>query len=408
MNRFIPLALTIVALAPPGFAEDKPSSPVKQNEVLLEGGPFVDLMAVDSDRGRLYVAHSPMVDVVDLTKGERVGQVEGVNRAHGIAIVAATKRGFATSGMKNKLLVFDLDTLKVTKEVDTGENPDAVLYVSATNEVWSFNGKSTNVTCVDASTLEVKATIPLEGKPELAVEDAGKGLVYLNLEDKSAVCVVDAKAHKAVSSHSVAPGEGPTGIAFDSKIERLFVGCGNKKLVVLDVTTWKAITSIDIGEHCDGVAFDDGTATLVAAGNGATTVVHEKDANSFDTLGPLETPGGRTCAVDAKTHRFYVTTGPKRGEKGAVKLLTFGPPAPAAPGDVASSWTGKLEKVGPSISMEGTHRLVGPDKTAVLLKSVKADLAKYEGKTVRVTGRSSPTVEGHLTIVDVDTVEVLP
>ena len=326
MKRPAVLALASLVVAAAASADDKAAPLAKQEEITLEGAGFFDLVAVDSSAQRLYAAHSPTVDVVDLAKGERVGQVEGVDGAHGVAVLPDGNRGVAAAGKRAKLVVFDLETLKATREVDTGEGPDAVLYVATTKEVWAFNGKAKTVTCVDAATLEVKATIALEGMPELAVEHAEKGLVYVNFEDKSAVCAIDAKAHKALGTHPVAPGEGPTGLAFDAKSGLLFVGCGNKKLVVLDASTWAAVASLDIGERCDGVAFDPGTNHVFASCNGLTAVVHEKDAKTFEALPSLETPGGKTCAADPATHRLYVMSGPRRGQPGTVKVLVFGPP----------------------------------------------------------------------------------
>jgi len=251
--------------------------------------------------------------------------VEGIEGAHGAIAVHEVKRGFATSGQKHKLIVFDLETFKAIKDVETGQGPDALLFVPAIKEVWTFNGRAKSVTCVDATSLEVKATIPLEGKPEAPVDHAEKGLVYVNLEDKSSICVIDARKHEVVACHSIAPGAEPTGLAFDAKHGLLFSGCGNKKLVAVDVATWKVAGSVDIGEKCDGVAFDPETGNAYASCRDKTGGLHVKDAGTFEPLAPLETKDGKTCALDAKSHMLFVTSGPKRGEKGTVKVLVFGP-----------------------------------------------------------------------------------
>src|SRR5262249_14898151 len=153
---------------------------------------------------------------------------------------------------KAKLVVFDLETLKATGEVATGEGCDALIYLPAAKEVWTFNGRARSVTCVSAETLKVEATIALEGKPEAAVEDVAKGLVYVNLEDKSAVCVLDVKKRAVLGTHPLAPGAEPTGLAFDAKNGLLFAGCGNEKLVALDVAEWRVTAAVEIGGHCDG------------------------------------------------------------------------------------------------------------------------------------------------------------
>jgi DNA-binding beta-propeller fold protein YncE len=317
-------ALGVFASGGPTFAQDKASSLVKEKEIVLAGGTSFDYVSVDSAGGRVYVAHSPKIDVIDAKKGMKIGEVDGVDGAHGAIAVPEFKRGFATAGRKNKLIVFDLETFKVTKEVDTGGNPDALLYVSSTKEVWTFNGQGKNATCVDASTLEVKATIKLDGQPEAAVEAVEKGVVYVNLEDKSSIAEVDAKKHEVVGTHSLAPGDGPTGLAFDSKHGLLFSGCGNKKLVIVDVAGWKVAGAVDIPQGCDGVVFDPGTSNAVASCSSGVSVVHVKDAKTFE---PLAAPDakGRTCGLDEKTHKVYVATGPKRGEKGDVKILVLTP-----------------------------------------------------------------------------------
>jgi DNA-binding beta-propeller fold protein YncE len=320
----IAFALGVLAFGGTPFAQDKASSLVKEKEIVLPGGTSYDYVSVDSAGGRVYVAHAPKIDVIDAKKGMKIGEVDGVEGAHGAIAVPEFKRGFATAGRKNKLIVFDLETFKVAKEVDTGQNPDALLYVSSTKEVWTFNGQSKNATCVDASTLEVKATIRLDGQPEAAVEGLEKGVVYVNLEDRSSIAEVDAKKHEVVGTHPLAPGDGPTGLAFDSKHGLLFSGCSNKKLIVVDVAAWKVVGAVDIAQGCDGVVFDPGTSNAIASCTGGVSVVHEKDAQTFEPLPALEAKG-RTCALDEKTHKVYIASGPRRGEKGDLKILVLTP-----------------------------------------------------------------------------------
>jgi YVTN family beta-propeller protein len=317
--------LAFGALAAPLFAQDK-ASWKKESEIALEGEPFFDYVYVDSANKRLYVAHSPNIDVVDLEKGSRIGTIPEVSKAHGIALSHENKKGFATSGAKNKMIVFELDSLKSAGEVKTGGNPDAIIEVTSAKEIWSFNGKSGDVSCVDPATLAVKATIALPGKPEFAVEYLAKGLVYVNLEDKDSVTAIDIKKHEVVGTYPLAPGKGPTGLALDEKNGLLFAGC-EEKLVVVDASNGKVVTSLDIGKGCDACAFDPGTGNVFAScSDGKTYVAHVKDAKTVQALSPIETlPGARTCTVDPATHKLYVCAGPKKGEKGAVKILVFAP-----------------------------------------------------------------------------------
>jgi DNA-binding beta-propeller fold protein YncE len=301
----------------------------KEKEVVLPGGGSFDYLTADSAARRLYVAHTPKIDVIDLDKGEILGSVEGVDGAHGALVVADVKRGFATSGKKTALIVFDPVTFKVVKEIPTGEGPDALIYVTAVKEVWSINHKAGTITCVDANSLEVKATIEVGGKLEFAAELPAKGMVFVNAEDKSLVAAIDAKKHAVVGKYDLAPAEEPTGLAIDVKKGLLFAGC-NEKLAVLDATTGKVIATPAIGKGCDAVAYDaEHGLAFASCGDGTTTIVREVKPGSFEPVGKIETAkGGRTCTFDAKTGKLWVASG-SRGQDG-VKLLVFGAaPEPA-------------------------------------------------------------------------------
>jgi DNA-binding beta-propeller fold protein YncE len=185
-----------------------------------------------------------------------------------------------------------------------------------------MNHKGGTITCIDAKSAEVTKTIDVGGALEFPAEDPAKGQVYVNVEDKSLLAVVDAKKHAVVQKYPVAPGEEPAGLAMDRKNGLLFLGCGNKKLVVMEAATGKVVTSLDIGEHCDGVAFDPETGNIFASCRDASSVIHEKDAKTFESLGSLD--AGKTCAIDPKSHKLYITSG-TRGTKDSVKLLVFAP-----------------------------------------------------------------------------------
>jgi DNA-binding beta-propeller fold protein YncE len=316
------LTLALAALAGSSFAGDAAPSLVKEREIALPGEGSWDYVTIDPGAGRAYVAHLTKIDVVDLKKSEKVGEVAGLDGAHGTALVPEISRGFATSGRDNKLVVFDLGSLEVTKKIDTGVGPDAVRYVASTGEVWTMNHRGGTITCVDAKSLAVTATIEVGGALEFAQEDAAKGLVFVNVEDKDLLVTIDAKKHAVLARHPVAPGKAPAGLAYDPRNGLLFIGCDNKTLVVMDAATGAVVASLASGEHCDGCAFDAETGNVFASCRGASTAVHEKDAKTFEPLAPLE--AGKTCALDPKSHKLYVTTG-TRGEKDSVKLLVFAP-----------------------------------------------------------------------------------
>ena len=324
LRRF-PVVLAAVWLGSASLAQGGASLPVKEKEIALPGEGSWDYVTVDSAAGRLYVAHGTTIEVIDAQKNEKVGRVEGLDGAHGTAIVSELKRGFSTSGRNDKLIVFDLETLATVDEVATGVGPDAVLYVTALAEVWTMNHRGGTITCVDAKSLEVKKTIEVGGALEAAVEDPAQAKVFVNVEDKNLLAVIDARKHEVVARHAAAPGEEPAGLAIDRKNGLLFLGCGNQKLVVMEATTGKVVTSLDIGEHCDGVAFDPELGNVFASCRGASSAIHEKDPQTFEPLGPLDE--GKTCTLDPRTHKLYITAG-KRGENDSVKVLVYTPKPP--------------------------------------------------------------------------------
>lgn len=296
----------------------------KGKEVVLPGSASFDYLTVDANARRVYVAHALKIEVVDADKGEKIGTVEGVEGAHGCVVVAELKRGFATAGKKNALVAFDTETFKVLREIPTGEGPDAVLYIASLKEVWTMNHRAGTVTCVDASTYEVKATIEVGGTLEFATEWPAKGLVFVNAEDKHDVVAIDTKTHHVVVRHPLAPAEEPTGMAIDVKNGLLFCGCSSK-LAVMDASSGKVLTALAIGSGCDAVAFDaESRLVFASCGDGTTTIVRAVDAKTFDIVGKIDTvAGARTCTLDEKTHALWVGSS-SRADK-HVKLLVFTP-----------------------------------------------------------------------------------
>ena len=165
--------------------------------------------------------------------------------------------------------------------MQTGKNPDAGLYDPASKRVFAFNHGGTTATAIDAATGKMLADIEIGGAPESGVAD-GKGKVYVNLEDKSKIAVIDTHKLKLLSTWSLAPGEEPTGLAIDLKHRRLFSACHNKLMVILDADSGKVITSLPIGNGVDGAGFDpESQNALSSNGDGTLTVIHEKDPATF-------------------------------------------------------------------------------------------------------------------------------
>lgn len=311
----LPLALLMLGLtaqaqtAPTAkaLAEVKPTphaTALKSLKVGGEGG--WDYVAMDATTGRLFVPRSTRVMVLDL-EGKLLGEIANTAGVHGVALAKELDRGFTSNGRANSVTVFKLSTLEVIKEVKaTGENPDAILYEPATKQVFCFNGRSKNATVLDATTLGVTGTIPMGGKPEFSVCD-GQGRVFVNVEDTAELLAIDAKTLKVTARWSVKPLEDPTGLAIDVAHQRLFTVGSNKLMAVVDAKTGKILTTLPIGEGCDGAAFDPGIGHAYASnGEGTLTVVRsEKDA--FKVVGTIPTKkGARTMVVNEKTHRIYL------------------------------------------------------------------------------------------------------
>src|ERR1051325_3830196 len=212
-----------------------------------EGG--WDYLSVDSAGRRLYVSHATKAIVIDMDKEEVVGEIADTPGIHGIAIAHDLGKAFCSNGRENKVSIVDLKSLKTSSKIETGQNPDAIIYYPAAHEVYAFNGRDQSASVIDAKADRVVATIPLAGKPEFATADVKAGRIYVNLEDKSEVAVIDAKAHTAISTWPLAPGEEPSGMAYDSAHHRLFCGCGNKMMVMVDSESGKVLAHVPIGDH---------------------------------------------------------------------------------------------------------------------------------------------------------------
>lgn len=301
------LSFALVTLASRARAADGPYAFKKDIAIGGEGG--WDYLSVDAAARRLYVTHATRVVVIDLETETVVGEVKDTPGVHGFAVASDLGRGFASNGAENKASIVDLTTLAPISKVDTGANPDSILFEPARAEVYTFNGRGQNATVFDAKTGTVVATIPLDGKPEFAQVDAKLGRVYVNIEDKSVIRAIDTKAHTVVASWPLAPGEEPTGLAFDPASRRLFATC-DKALVVLNPDTGKVVTTLATGEGVDAVAFDPGTKYVFAsASDGTMTIAHLDSPDKLSLVQTLKTPTrGRTMTLDPKTHNLYVAS----------------------------------------------------------------------------------------------------
>lgn len=283
-----------------------------------EGG--WDYLKADSDAHRLYISRSTRVLVIDTDSGKSVGEIPDTPGVHGIALAPELGKGFTSNGRENTVTVFELQTLKVLNKVKVGTRPDAILYDPATKRVFTFNAGSKDATAVDAAKGDVVGTVPLGGKPEFAASD-GKGTVFVNLEDKNQLFAIDANKLTVKNQWPLPGCDEPSGLAIDQKNRRLFVGCGNKVMPVVNADNGEVLAVLPIGEGVDATAFDDGSGLAFAScGEGVLTVVREESPEKFVVAESIPTQkGARTMALDTKTHNVFTVT------------AKFGPPPAPTP-----------------------------------------------------------------------------
>jgi hypothetical protein len=285
-----------------------------------------DYLTYDPAGKRLFISRGTRVMVVDPAKGSVIAEIPGTTGVHGIALAQELGKGFTSNGGENTVTVFDLKTLKETAKIklpDDAKNPDAILYDAASQRVFTFNGRSKNATVIDAAKGTVISNIPLDGKPEFAAAD-GKGMVYVNIEDKGELTSIDAKKAAVVSTWPLSGCEEPSGLAIDAKNRITFSGCGNKVMTVTNIDTGKVVATVPIGEGVDANGFDPETALAFSSnGEGTLTVVHEDSAAKFTVLQNAATQRrARTMALDTNNHDVYLVT---------AEFEDAPPPAPGQP-----------------------------------------------------------------------------
>jgi DNA-binding beta-propeller fold protein YncE len=309
-------ALLLCAAAPPAGA---PAYHVAKT-INLGGEGRWDYLTFDAAGHRLFIARETRVMVVNPDSGALLGEVPGLDGAHGVALATDTGHGFATSGHDGMVTMFDLKSLAVLDRIAAAPDADAVLYDPGSKRVFTFNGDSGSSTVIDAASGKKVGSIDLGGAPEFAVS-AGGGKLFVNLEDKGAIAEVDAAAMKVTRQWSLAPCESPTGLAIDREHHLLFSGCRNKLMAISDAAAGTLTTTVPIGEGVDGCAFDAGAQRAFASnGDGTLTVVHEDTPAKFTVEANVVTKkGARTMTLDEKTHRVYTVTS------------DLGPPPPPTP-----------------------------------------------------------------------------
>ena len=266
-----------------------------------------DYISIGPDNNRLYVSHGMQVNILDLTTGDSIGVIDSTKGVHGIAFNKKMNKGFTSNGRSNNVTVFDLKTNKTLDTLHAGTNPDAIMFEIFTNTVVTCNGRSNDLSFIDVDKKKIIATVNVAGKPETAVSN-DKGMLYVNVEDKNEIAVIDLKTFKVVNHFSLLPGESPTGLEIDKATNRLFATC-EKLLVVIDAATGKIVSKVEIGEGCDGAAFDNATKNIFTSNGlvGTLSVIHEDSPDKYTLVGnfPSKT-SARTIAIDEKSHAVFM------------------------------------------------------------------------------------------------------
>ena len=304
MKKLIFSLTTVIAALSVSNAQTTGLHITKTLHIASSGG--WDYLEVGPVNDWLYVSHGTQVNVLNKKTGDSVAVIENTTGVHGIAFDAANGKGYTSNGRLNNVYVFDMNTNMVLATIPTGQNPDAIMYEPFSKKIITCNGRSKNLSIIDPAQNKVIDSVDVGGKPETAVSD-GAGKIFVNVEDKNEIVAIDAKTFKVLNHWSIAPADGPTGLAFDKVTKRLFAGC-DKMLVVVDATTGKVIATPVIGDGCDGVAFDAGTKNIYTSnGNGTITVIHEESADKFTVVENIVTKrGARTITIDKTTGLLYL------------------------------------------------------------------------------------------------------
>ncbi len=326
------LAMCLLAVQPCAQAADAPAK-VNANLAILKqwvigGDTRWDYLTLDSAASRLYIARASHVSVLNADTGAVLGDIPNTNGVHGTAIASEAGHGFTSNGKDNSVTMFDLKSLKALETIKVGEKPDAIIYDPGSERVFAMNGKSEDATAIDPKTGKVIGTVKLGGGPEFAASDL-QGKLFINLEDKNEVVVVDSKKLTATAHWPLAPGKTPTGIAIDSKHHRLFCGCRSQAMIILDSESGHVIGNVPIGAGVDATAFDPTTELAYASnGDGTLSVIHEESPGKFAILQTVKTvKGAKTMALDGLTGHIFLggVLPASDGKAGGFGVLVVGP-----------------------------------------------------------------------------------
>lgn len=278
--------------------------------VPLPGDGTWDHLTLDSDARRLYVTHKDCVQVMDADSLSLIGSVKGIRNCHVVVALDALSKGYISCSDPGSVVVFDLKSLARLAEIPASKDTDALMYDAVAGKVIAFNGDGRSATVIDPATDKAVNVLDLGGAPETAVSD-GKGRIFDNLKDKSEVIRISSKTMRIDRRWPLAPGEFPASMALDEEHHRLFIGCRNKLLVVMDSTNGAIVQTLPLGKHVDTTVFDAKSGMIFnSCGNGTLAVVHEDDPDKYSVVEYAATENdAKTMAYDSMTGRVFMCTG---------------------------------------------------------------------------------------------------
>jgi DNA-binding beta-propeller fold protein YncE len=294
----------------------------------LGGDGSWDYVVPDPPNHRLFITRQNRVMVVDEDNGTLLGEINGINGAHGTAIAGASGHGFATSGKDESVIMFDLKTFKSLKRIPAAEDADAIVYDAPSDRVFTLNGDAHSSTVIDSNG-NLATNIQLSGKPEYGAS-AGDGKVYANLTDTNEVVEIDSKAAKVARRWSTAPCKQPVSMAIDTAHHRLFSGCRSGVMAISDYQNGRVIATVPIGTGVDGAGYDPASGNVFASNaDGTLTVIHQDSPDHYHVAQTVETPqGSRNMGLDPTNHRVYLASAkfgptPPGGRRGPVIAGSF-------------------------------------------------------------------------------------
>jgi DNA-binding beta-propeller fold protein YncE len=299
----------LLTLLPGANAQDPTARYDTVRKIAIGGDGGWDFLEVDAANRRLYVTRGTRVTVVDIDSEKVVGEIPDTPGVHGVAFVPDLGRGVTSNGGDSTATVFDTKTLKTLGKVKANGRPDIIYFEPVSRRVFTFNHGSNDTTAIDPVAMKAVGSLTLGGVPELAVSD-DQGHIFVNMEDKSEIVEFDARTLKILRRFPLAPGEEPTGLAFDAKKRRLFSTCANRKLVIADADSGKVVQTLEIGPGPDGCVFDPETGLIFSScgGDGTLAIVKAQSPDRYEVVKTVKTQvSAKTLALDPKTHRIYLS-----------------------------------------------------------------------------------------------------